>query len=171
MKKTRIKQAALAVPADKTEVSAYIRQIGDLQRDIARLEAEAGDKKAAIEQEYGERAAPLKKELDNLTACVTAYCEGRKDELTENGKTKTVDFVTGIVKWRIRPPSVKVTGVAAVIAWMQEKTAFAGFLRTKTEIDKEAILNEKEKFADVPGIKIISGVEDFVIEPTVQELA
>ena len=57
--KTRIKQPAIAAAQDKAEVSAYIRQIGDLQREIKRLETEAGDKKSAIEQEYAERAAPL----------------------------------------------------------------------------------------------------------------
>ncbi|WP_210392333.1 host-nuclease inhibitor Gam family protein, partial [Neisseria sp. HMSC075C12] len=53
-----------------------------------------------------------------------------------------------------------------------EKSAFAEFVRTKKEIDKDAILNQKERFSDgqVPGIKIVSGLEDFVIEPTEQEL-
>ena len=39
------------------------------------------------------------------------------------------------------------------------KTAFAEFIRTKEEIDKDAVLNQKERFADgqVPGIKIVSG--------------
>ena len=56
---------------------------------------------------------------------------------------------------------------------MKEKTAFAEFIRTKEEIDKDAVLNQKERFADgqVPGLKIVSGLEDFVIEPTEQELA
>lgn len=173
MAKQRIKQAAIEAAQDKGEVTAHIRRIGDLAREVKRLETEAGDKKAAIEEEYASLAAPLKAEIEGLTAGVSAYCEAHKDELTENGKTKTVDFTTGLVKWRIRPPSVKVTGVAAVLAWMKEKTAFAEFIRTKEEIDKDAILNQKERFADgqVPGLKIVSGLEDFVIEPTEQELA
>ena len=54
-----------------------------------------------------------------------------------------------------------------------DESAFAEFVRTKKEIDKDAILNQKERFSDgqVPGIKIVSGLEDFVIEPTEQELA
>ena len=172
MAKQRIKQAAIEAAQDKTEVTAHIRAIGDLSREIKRLETEAGDKKAVIEEEYAALAAPLKAESERLTAAVAAYCEAHKDDLTENGKTKTVDFVTGLVKWRIRPPSVKVTGVAAVLAWMSEKTAYQSFIRTKQEIDKDAILNEREQFANgqVPGIKIVSGLEDFVIEPTEQEL-
>ena len=173
MAKTKIKQPAIKAAQDKAEVTAFIRRIGDLQRDIKRLETEAGDKKAEIEEEYAALADPLCSEMTALTESVAAYCEAHKDELTDGGKSKTVDFTTGLIKWRIRPPSVKVTGVAAVLAWLQEKTAFAEFVRTKKEIDKDAILNQKERFADdqVPGIKIVSGVEDFVIEPTEQELA
>ena len=110
MAKTRIKQPAIEAAQDKAEVTAFIRKIGDLQREVKRLETEAGDKKAVV---------------------------------------------------------------AAVLAWLSEKSAFAEFVRTKKEIDKDAILNQKERFSDgqVPGIKIVSGVEDFVIEPTEQELA
>lgn len=120
MAKTRIKQPAIEAAQDKAEVTAFIRKIGDLQREVKRLETEAGDKKAVIEEEYAAKAAPMCAEIMSLTERVAAYCEAHKDELTENGKTKTVDFTTGLIKWRIRPPSVKVTGVAAVLAWLSE---------------------------------------------------
>ena len=141
MAKTRIKQPAIEAAQDKAEVTAFIRKIGDLQREVKRLETEAGDKKAVIEEEYAAKAAPMCAEIMSLTERVAAYCEAHKDELTENGKTKTVDF--------------------------------AEFVRTKKEIDKDAILTQKERFSDgqVPGIKIVSGLEDFVIEPTEQELS
>ena len=60
-KKTRIKQAALtAAVQSRVEASAQIRRIGDLAREVKRLEAEMGDKQAAIEQEYNELADPLR---------------------------------------------------------------------------------------------------------------
>ena len=46
MAKQRIKQAAIEAAQDKTEVTAHIRAIGDLNREIKRLETEAGDKKS-----------------------------------------------------------------------------------------------------------------------------
>lgn len=102
MAKTRIKQPAIEAAQDKAEVTAFIRKIGDLQREVKRLETEAGDKKAVIEEEYAAKAAPMCAEIMSLTERVAAYCEAHKDELTENGKTKTVDFTTGLIKWRIR---------------------------------------------------------------------
>ena len=74
MAKQRIKQAAIEAAQDKTEVTAHIRAIGDLSREIKRLETEAGDKKAVIEEEYAALVAPLKAESERLTAAVAAYC-------------------------------------------------------------------------------------------------
>ena len=75
-KKTRIKQAALtAAVQSRVEASAQIRRIGDLAREVKRLEAEMGDKQAAIEQEYNELADPLRAELAELTGGVQAYGE------------------------------------------------------------------------------------------------
>lgn len=53
------------------------------------------------------------------------------------------------------------------------KTTLARFVRTKDEINKDAILNEADLFAagQVPGIRIVSGVEDFVVEPNDPDLA
>lgn len=172
--KTRIKTAALIVAAqDKAQAAAHIRRIGDLGREVKRLSAELGDKKAALEQEYRDLAAPYEAEITALTAGVQAYCESNRHELTDGGKSKTVDFITGLAKWRINPPSVKVSGVAAVLGYLKAKTHLARFVRTKEEINKDAILNEAGLFADgqVPGIKIVSGVEDFVVEPNDSDLA
>ena len=74
IKKTRVKKAAMVVAAqDKTEAAAHIRRIGDLAREVKRLETELGDKKAALEQQYGERAAPYKAEMASLTDGVQAF--------------------------------------------------------------------------------------------------
>ncbi len=107
----------------------------------------------------------------SLTERVAAYCEAHKDELTENGKTKTVDFTTCLIKWRIRPPSVKVTGVAAVLAWLSENPPLPSLSALKGNRQRHHP-ESKECFSDgqVPGIKIVSGVEDFVIEPSEQIL-
>ena len=47
------------------------------------------------------------------------------------------------------------------------------FIRVKEEINKEAILNERDKFdkGQVAGLKIVDGKEQFVIEPHDQQLA
>ncbi|WP_180131919.1 host-nuclease inhibitor Gam family protein [Rhodoferax sp. BLA1] len=159
---TRIKTKAADAPQTLAQVQSDIRQIGDLQREHARMSADLNDKVAQLT----EAAAPLLKDLQERSAAlqkgVQIYCEANREELC--GKGKTANLVTGEVQWRQRPPSVKVTGVDAVIAWLKNMSLTA-FIRTKEEINKEAMLNEPEKAKGVPGVTIVTGVEDFVIVP------
>jgi hypothetical protein len=55
------------------------------------------------------------------------------------------------VLWRIRPPSVAIRGAEAVIAHAQA-LGLAKFVRTKEEVNKEAILNEPDQVRGVAGI-------------------
>ena len=63
-------------------------------------------------------------------------------------------------------------GADAVMALLEANPALARFVRTKKEVNKDAVLNEPEFFAanPVPGIKIVQGKEFFVIEPYNQQL-
>ncbi|MGQ0711638.1 MAG: host-nuclease inhibitor Gam family protein [Rhodoferax sp.] len=159
---TRIKTPAAQAPQTLAEVQSDIRAIGDLQRQHARSLADLNDKIAALTEEAG----PVLKDLSDRIAArqkgVQAYCEAHREELC--GKGKTANLVTGEVLWRLRPPSVRVAGVDAVIAWLK-KMGLDSFVRIKEEVNKEAMLNEQEKAKAVPGVTIVTGVEDFVIVP------
>jgi phage host-nuclease inhibitor protein Gam len=113
----------------------------------------------------------LSEQIKTLQAGVQAYCEAHRDELTNGGRVKTANLVTGEVQWRQRPPSVAVRSVDAVIETLK-RLGLNRFLRPKKdEINKEAILNEPDEVRGVAGLKIITGVEDFVITPFEQEAA
>ena len=90
--------------------------------------------------------------------------------LTNGGKVKTANLITGEVQWRQRPPSVRVTGAESVIETLR-RLGLSQFVRTKEEVNKEAILNEPEGVKGVAGITVVKGVEDFVITPFEQEVA
>ena len=159
---TRIKTPAAATPQTIAEVQSDIRKIGDLQRQHARVSADLNDKIAKLTEEAAPNLEALSKQLISLQKGVQTYCEANREELC--GKGKTANLVTGEVQWRQRPPSVKVTGTDAVLAWLK-KMGLDRFIRTKEEVNKEAMLNEQEAAKDVPGITIQTGVEDFVIVP------
>ncbi|WP_035603566.1 host-nuclease inhibitor Gam family protein, partial [Edwardsiella tarda] len=95
---------------------------------------------------------------------VQGWCEANRDELTCNGKVKTANLVTGDIQWRIRPPSVSVRGPDSVMETLL-RLGLSRFIRTKQEINKEAILNEPLAVAGVAGITVKTGVEDFSIIP------
>ncbi len=165
----RIKSAAAAyVLQNRDAVITDIKRIGDLQREASRLETEMNDAIAEITEKFAARIAPIKTDIETLSKGVQGWCEANRDELTNGGKVKTANLVTGDVSWRVRPPSVSIRGMDAVMETL-ERLGLQRFIRTKQEINKEAILNEPGAVAGVAGITVKSGIEDFSIIPFEQE--
>ncbi|HFI6318357.1 TPA: host-nuclease inhibitor Gam family protein [Escherichia coli] len=165
----RIKSVAVAyVPQNRDAVITDIKRIGDLQREASRLETEMNDAIAEITEKYASQIAPIKTDIETLSKGVQGWCEANRDELTNGGKVKTANLVTGDVSWRQRPPSVSIRGMDAVMETL-ERLGLQRFIRTKQEINKEAILLEPKAVAGVAGITVKSGIEDFSIIPFEQE--
>ena len=164
---TRLKAPTLrTVPQSKTECAEYIRLAGDLKREFERHRSAMNDAIADITQEYQPILEALTKRIEATQEGVQAWCEShRVDLLGENDKLgKTANFVTGTVQWRVRPPSISVRGADAVIENLQ-RLGLARFVRSKDEINKEAMLNEPDAVRGIAGVKIVTGVEDFVVTP------
>ena len=161
---TRVKQPAKLRFVSIEQVQSAIKEIGDLSREHTRLTTEMNDKIGATSEQYAPQLKNLEKEIEPLQKAVQEYCEANRDELTEFGKTKTANFVTGEVQWRQRPPSVAIRGAESVLESLM-RLGLDRFIRTKNEINKEALLNEPEVAKGIAGITIKTGVEDFVIKP------
>lgn len=187
--KLKIKAAAAAAPQSRDECAAEIASIGTHQRAISRLQGEMNDAIAAITTQYQPELARLAAKVKRGAAGVQAYCEANRAALTDAGRVKFANFVTGEVAWRQRPPSVKITKVEAVIKTLKA-LGLGRYLRSKEEIDKDAILAahnaarstpaadparaalaaEADKLASVSGIELVTGVEDFAVTPFEQEV-
>lgn len=161
---TRVKQPAKLRFVSIEQVQSAIKEIGDLSREHTRLATEMNDKIGATSEQYAPQLKSLEKEIEPLQKAVQEYCEANRDELTEFGKTKTANFVTGEVQWRQRPPSVAIRGAESVLESLM-RLGLDRFIRTKNEINKEALLNEPEVAKGIAGITVKTGVEDFVIKP------
>lgn len=162
---TRLKaKAQTYVPQTRDEAAADIRKIGDLQRQLTRATTEMNDAIAHITQNFQPRLDAISEQLKTLQDGVQSYCEAHRLELTDGGKVKTANLITGEVQWRQRPPSVSVRGSDTVIE-MLKRLGLARFVRTKEEVNKEAILNEPDQVRGVAGLTVVTGVEDFVITP------
>lgn len=173
-KTKKLKSEALAVAVqNRDDAALQIKKMGDLQREIERIQADHNDKVANLQKMADEAVAPLLNQINAIHAGVQSWCEANRDALTENGKVKFADLNTGIVRWRNNPPSCRVTGVDAVLALLEADEQLARFVRIKKEVNKEAVLNEAVFFNEhpVPGIKIVQGKEFFSVEPHNQQLA
>lgn len=168
--KTRIKAAAApSVPQTREEVIELIAQIGIDSREMTTIAVKMNEAMARTKEEFEQRAEPARRRVEAAQKGVQAWCEANRPELTAQGKVKTHQFTTGEVQWRTRPPSVRITGEEAVMFTLRA-LKLTRFIRTKEEINKEAILNEPKAVAGVPGIRI-SQTEDFVVVPFEVELS
>ena len=166
------KTKKLAVPAaqSQAEVETLIASIGENQRQLVRLEADLGDAVAKAKETAEQAALPLKAAIAAAEDRIAQWCQANRALLTREGKVKFARFSTGQVSWRDRPAGVSVRGkVEAVIAWLLENKGRA-FIRTKLELNKEALLANRPFSATVPGVTIKSAGEDFIIEPHSGEL-
>lgn len=160
---TRIKsQSTVQVPQSKADVARDIKVIGDLQRELGRIEAAINDQIAAITAQAAPQIDAMKERLQGLQAGVQTWCEAHRVEIC--GKGKSANLVTGEVNWRQRPPRVSISKEDDVIQRLRG-LGLSRFVREKEEINKEAILAEPAEVAGIKGIKVVTGVEDFVITP------
>lgn len=169
MAQQRLKKPAHRVPQSREEVVANIRTLGDVQRDLMRARAEMNDEIAEITESYAGEIDSARKQITELQESIQAWCEAHRSELCP-GRIKTANLTTGEVSWRQRPPSATVSrkGIETVIRDLRE-AGLERFIRVVEEVNKEAILAEPAAVAGIAGIKIQTGVEDFVITPFEQE--
>lgn len=167
---TRIKQQAVEhpVPQSRDEVVDAIAAIGRAQRERERIQAEMNDALAEIRQRFEQQATPHAEQIKTLSAGVQTWCEANRATLTQDGKTKTARLASGEIRWRTRPPSVSVRA-ADVVLQALKAMKLDRFIRTKEEVNKEAILAEPEAVTHIKGVTITQK-EDFVIVPFETEL-
>ncbi len=169
MPKEKLKTTAFEVPKNGDEVNRDIEEIGRLQRERDRIQAEMNDEMADIKAKHEEQNGPIIKKLAGLMKGVHAYCETNREGLTKEGKVKHHIFATGRVEWRITPKKVGLSKVADVLASIKSLGLAKKFIRTAEEVDKEAMLKDEEKAAGIKGVKI-SQKEEFAIKPNETEL-
>lgn len=163
--RNRVKVAALNFNlTSKSEVQNAIKDLGDYQRERIRLETLRDDKHSIVTAEYAPALDDLQNKIVDLQKGIQAYCESNRNNLTQDGKFKTVNFETGEAGWRKDPASVRVSKVAEVIKNL-ELLGLDKFIRTKKEVNKDAVLLDRETASSVAGISINEGKEQFFITP------
>ncbi|ECD3768004.1 host-nuclease inhibitor Gam family protein [Salmonella enterica subsp. salamae serovar 42:b:e,n,x,z15] len=168
-KVSRLKAAAASyTPQSREQVSIDIKKIGDIQRELTRIETDANDQIAVIMNQNTPKIEALRAELDVLQKGVQTWCEANRSSITK-GSSKTANLITGEVSWRTKPDSVSIKGVELVLEALK-KLKLDRFIRRKEEINKDAILADKKAVENIKGISIVSGKEVFSITPFEQEI-
>jgi phage host-nuclease inhibitor protein Gam len=153
------------------DAAVAVKRVGELMRTMSRCEdAVAADIQNA-KLRATEELLPLQAQLDQWTGLLRDYCEANRDRLTDGGRSKTVAFGSGKCAWRHRPPSAKWRGkIELLIERIKEAGLASIFIRTKEEVDKEALAADPDQAAKV-GVTVKSAGEDFYVEPAGIELS
>lgn len=167
---TKVKAPAIRgpIPRNRDEADQLIFQLGVAMREHAWCETAMNEDLAKLKAEYETQAAPIAVTIAVLTEGIQTWAEAHRSELLA-GDSKTVKLGNGEIAWRARPASVSLRGVDKIIAWCRSHR-LSKFLRMKTEVSKEAMLADTAKAAKIPGVKIESTGEDFIVTPFNAEL-
>lgn len=162
--------AAKAVPQTREEVQQWIAKLGEQQRTITQLQGEMNGLIAPITEMYAPAIDTHNQEAAALLDGIATWCEANKGDLTKDAKT--VNLITGEVSWRMNPPSVafkRGIKVDEIIAHLKQLKLAKLFVRTKEEVNKEAILaaddKTKAKLTAAGTIKIVDDSETFSVTP------
>ena len=114
------------------------------QNKLSRIEAEMNKKINDIKSKYQEDITALKEALDEPMEILEVFA---KEQQESWGKKKSLDLLHCIIGFRTSTPKVdkdKKFTWDAVTELLQKYTMFKDFVRTKTEINKDAILACKD---------------------------
>lgn len=164
--KTKKLAAAAPAPQSDAEAAAQLAELGDIERAREAARAFAETAIAAAQTQAAAEDEPLAARSAALTEGLRIWAEAHRARLTRDGRTKTVRLATGVVQWRILPPKAAVArGMKDAVLAALEAAGLETFLRRKVELNREAVLEDPEAVAAIPGLSVESGGEEFIAAP------
>jgi phage host-nuclease inhibitor protein Gam len=135
---TRRRSGAHSAPEPRTweEVNERLGYLGEVERQFRALRDEFEQKVAVLKQQWLEASRPVERERDRIQEQIERFFWSRRDELAAEGR-KSVELAFGRLGSRLSR-SVVVEDAGLAQQWL-EAHGLERFLRTRTEVDREAI--------------------------------
>lgn len=158
------------------DIAPAIGRIAELNREKDSLESKANEKINAIQEALSADLKPLLDEIKKISLSVKQYVDKNRTKLFLDD-AKTVKLETGDIAYRSGKPSVATNSTEKVINEILDrndltdvKTKFDKkmakvYLRTKLELNKDAILENPDEAFEKTGVGIKEGAERFYIKP------
>jgi len=178
MSKNRLKKSQALVLTDRGEAESHVNLVADLVNSRRAVAAEMDREILEIKQKNELQLAQYDFQIKNATDDLEAWALANPMEF--HGR-KSIDFLAGAIGFRTGMPSLRLLKGWKwddVLEAIQDK-AFQ-FIRTKAEVDKEAIISfvttsedkeaVKRTVLDPIGVSVKQG-EAFFVEPKLTEEA
>lgn len=161
---------SLKVTTDE-DCHARIADIGKIDAELARIQANLDEAAAAAQKTFEKKAAPLQAKREKLVALVERYCVKHRQTLCP-GKKKSANLPTGKVGWQLgRARIIVEDGKLDGLIKRFKRGALKRFVRTKESLNERAILEDPTAVARIPEITIQKATETFWVKPTGLELS
>lgn len=137
----RVRKIVTEAPA-KEDLQGIARQAADAQSDLKKIEAMIEKQVNKIRAKYQPEITKLQELEKEALHKLEAYVLENRSEFD---KKRSRDLTHGIIGLRVSTPSVKIArGLASKIVGILEESQLGQFIRTKKELDKEAVLRSRE---------------------------
>lgn len=163
----RIKQT-LITPRTRDEAETIVGQLTELIIAERETKALMDQRVKEIKDEYQAQLVDINERITPLYLRIEAWAEANLESF---GRNKSLAMLHGVIGWRTDTPSLKTRK-----GWTWDRvletlgTFSPQFIRTKEEVDKQAILAARENLLDgdlkTMGVEIVQQVK-FFVEPAV----
>ncbi len=141
------------------EVDEALRNIGVIDRELALIEAGQNESIDKVKKESLDKAAPFMARKEGLETAIKEYCDANRAEFIKV-KTKCMSF--GEVGYRLST-KIMIKRVADTLQALKD-LAFKNCIRTKEELDKEAMKSlTDEQLAQVGATRKTENVFGYTI--------
>lgn len=169
---TRRVKTTIESIATRDQAEAVLEQIARATIARDRLTAEMELKLTNVRAEYEGRLTALAQELDGAMPILQRWAEEHPDEF---GARKSMEMVHGTIGFRTGTPKLKLIPGKT---WLRVLESLAGvfpeYIREKMEVNKEALIADREKLGDdrlrLVGLRVTRD-ETFFVEPKREEAA
>jgi phage host-nuclease inhibitor protein Gam len=138
------------------------QQFASSHNKLQTIEAKMNDEITKIRNKYQEEITELKEEMEEPVELLETFAEEKKPDW---GKKKSFDLLHCVIGYRTGTPKVtkkKSFSWDAVLQLLKKQSVFDAFIRKTEEVNKEAILAEKDD-------KLLKKLKDDCFIEVVQE--
>lgn len=146
------------------QATAVVGRIGAAQVQLGRLKASLEVAVAQSNLAYETAATPLRAAIAADTELLRGYFDVNRSSLLTGGK-KSVALSTGMIGVKKTASKLVVADVDALLKRLEEDRKLRRFIRTKSEVDRAALLAEPKVAVTIDGVSIEGGDDAFFVKP------
>ncbi len=158
------------------DLSKAIAEVARLTTEIKNAEDKTNESILILQQELADQIEPLKQEIKKISLSVKKFVDANREKLFKD-EVKTIKLETGDISYRSSGKKVGVNSSQKLIDSILADNNLTNvrdkfvkkmdkvFIRTKLELNKDAVLENPDTAKTVTGVEVAEGEESFYIKP------